>query len=287
MEPVDLDVADHLAAAEERLHAVQQLLAGGQHPDPHGAERLVPGEPEEVDPQVVQPDPGVGHGLGGVGQDQGPGGMGPPGDLGHRVDGAEHVRHGRHGHHPGPLAQQPVQGVQVEQVVPGDRHGPDPGPGHAGHQLPGHQVGVVLHLGDQDLVALAEVAQPPGVGDQVDGLADVLGEHRGPLGGADEAGHLAPGLLEQLGGLLGQGVDTPVHVGVVPPVVVVHGVQDLPRLLAGGGRVQVDERLAVDPALKDREVAADGGHVQRRGRGRHRGPPGTGSQVAGSPRQRS
>src|SRR5829696_6874532 len=74
----------------------------------------------------------------------------------------------------------------------------------------------------------------------------------------------------------------------VAPVVGVHRVQDLARLLAGGGRVQVDQRAVVDPALQDREVGADGGHVQRRGRLRHRGPPGTGAQVvAGSLRQRS
>src|SRR5829696_2578699 len=75
----------------------------------------------------------------------------------------------------------------------------------------------------------------------------------------------------------------------VAPVVGVHRVQDLARLLAGGGRVQVDQGVVVDPALQDREVGPDGGHVQRRGRLRHRGSPGTGAQVvgAGSLRQRS
>ena len=41
---------------------------------------------------------------------------------------------------------------------------------------PGHEVGVVLDLGEQDGVALVQVGPAPGVGDEVDRLGDVLGE---------------------------------------------------------------------------------------------------------------
>ena len=138
--PVDVDVADHLAPAEERLHALQQL-AGGQDPDPHGAERLVPGEAEEVDPEVSRRTPARGAtARAASARTRRAGGVGLLGDLGHGVDGAEHVGHGRDGHHPGPPAEQAVQGLQVELVVAGDRDGPDLGAGHGGHELPGHQV---------------------------------------------------------------------------------------------------------------------------------------------------
>jgi hypothetical protein len=50
-------------------------------------------------------------------------------------------------------------------------------------------------------------------------------------------------------------------VGVGVAVVVVDGVDDLRRLLRGGRRVEVDQLLATELALQDREVLANGGGV--------------------------
>ncbi len=41
------------------------------------------------------------------------------------------------------------------------------GAGALGDELPGHEVGVVLELGDHDDVAGAEVLEPPRIGDEV------------------------------------------------------------------------------------------------------------------------
>ena len=43
--------------------------------------------------------------------------------------------------------------------------------------VPRHDVGVVLELGEHDRVALAQVGPAPGLGDQVQRLGGVLGEH--------------------------------------------------------------------------------------------------------------
>ena len=48
----------------------------------------------------------------------------------------------------------------------------------AAEHLPGHEVRVVLHLGDQHRVAGADVRAAPRVGDEVDRLGHVLGEDR-------------------------------------------------------------------------------------------------------------
>src|SRR5262249_43332441 len=70
--------------------------------------------------------------------------------------------------------------------------------------------------------------------------------------------HLVAGQLVPGGGLLGQGVDAAVHVGVVPLVVLPQHLQHLPRLLRGGRAVQVHQRLvAVHHAVQDGEVLAD------------------------------
>ena len=97
---------------------------------------------------------------------------------------------------------------------------------------PGHQVGVVLHLGEEDGVALGQVVTRPRVGDEVDGLGDVLGEDHLAVGcGSDEAGDLAPGTLVGSSRLLGDHVDAAVGVRVVRLVDVVHRIEDRARLL--------------------------------------------------------
>ena len=65
----------------------------------------------------------------------------------------------------------PCTAVEVEPTLVGD---PDPaqgGAGAAGELLPRHEVGVVLHLGDEDLVALTEV-EPRVLGLARDGVRE-------------------------------------------------------------------------------------------------------------------
>ena len=52
-EAVQPDIADHLAAAEERRHRLEQLLACPQDADAGRAEHLVAGEGEEVDTEAA------------------------------------------------------------------------------------------------------------------------------------------------------------------------------------------------------------------------------------------
>ena len=60
-----------------------------------------------------------------------------------------------------------------------------------GHDVPRHDVGVVLHLRDDDDVAGGEVRTAPRLGDEVEGLGGVLGEHDlVGVAGVDEAGDL-------------------------------------------------------------------------------------------------
>ena len=85
-EPVEADVADHLAAAEEGRHGLEQLGPGPQGADPGRAEHLVAGEAEEVDAERLHVGRQVGGVLGPVDEDQGAGGVGGVGELGDRVD---------------------------------------------------------------------------------------------------------------------------------------------------------------------------------------------------------
>ena len=144
--------------------------------------------------------------------------------------------------------------------------------GALGQQLPRHDVAVVLHLGDHDLVAGPE-PEPLGaqerrgvgerVGQQVQRRRDVGGEDDlVARRRVDEPRDDVAGALERGRRLAAQGVHRPGDVGVVVGVEVGLGVDDHLRLLRAVGGIEVDQRVAVHLAGQDREVLADRLDVQ-------------------------
>src|SRR3546814_10728781 len=85
-------------------------------------------------------------------------------------------------------------------------------PGSIAQELPGHDVGVVLHLGDHHLVARLQLAAIA-VGYEVDGLGDVAGEHDLLVGaGVEEARHRRAHAFVAVGEVLAEVVRTSVYV---------------------------------------------------------------------------
>src|SRR5438094_144244 len=129
--------------------------------------------------------------------------------------------------------------------------------------LPGHDVRVVLHGRDDDLIARPEELAAIGLGHQVDALGGAADEDPlARIGSVEELLDPGAGSLEVARGPLTQQVNAAVDVGVVGLVVAAQRLQDGARLLRGGGVVQVDQGLAVDLLLQDREVCADAVHVE-------------------------
>src|SRR5690606_26257455 len=91
--------------------------------------------------------------------------------------------------------------------------------------------------------------------------------------GAHESGDRGPGLLVERGRLDREDVRAAVHVGVVAVVVLAHRLDDLPRLLRGGGAVEEHQGTAVDLALQHGEVGTDRGGVECHARWYQRGRP--------------
>jgi hypothetical protein len=81
-------------------------------------------------------------------------------DLPDRRDRAERVRHVGRGNELGARTQE--VGEPVEQQVPPavDRGDLEDSAGLLGQHLPGHDVGVVLEVGDEDLVGFSQVLAP-------------------------------------------------------------------------------------------------------------------------------
>src|SRR5687768_17433105 len=95
------------------------------------------------------------------------------------------------------------------------------------------------------------------MGDKVYGFGRAAGEDKGPyVRRAQKPSHSLAGAFVEGRGLLGQAVDTAVDVGVVLLVVLVEGVQHLPRFLGGRGVVEVDELLFAHPTIQDGKVSA-------------------------------
>ena len=140
----------------------------------------------------------------------------------------------------------------------------DLGAGRLGELLPGDDVRVVLHLGEHDPVAGADVGGAPGAGDEVDRLGRVADEDDlAPVGGADVVGDGRAGALVGGGRLGGERVRAAVDVGVVAALVAVDRLDRGQHPLRAGAAVEVGERLAVDLARERREGGADSLEVER------------------------
>ena len=208
------------------------------------------------------------HELRGVHRDDRTHRVGGLDELAERRDRPQGVGHPGHGQDLGPLVQQRSQLREVELPVVGQRDVAEDRAGHLRRELPGHDVRVVLHVGEEDLVALLQELAPPPLGHEVQRFGGPAREHdRARVRSAEERRELGARALEGLRRLLTERVDPAVGVRVVVRVEVGDGVDHLTRLLGRGGRVQVDERVAVDRALQDREVAPDPLDVQHARRG--------------------
>ena len=253
---------DHLAAGLERRHCIEQLAAAEQHAHAGGAEHLVAGKRVEITADLLHVHRVVAHRLGAVHQGPGAGFAGRLDQFRHRGHRAQAVGHLGQRHDAGALAEQLVEGVGVDAAVLAQRRHLKRGAGALAHLLPGHDIGVVLQRGDQNLVAGLQPFAAQALRHQVDAFGGALGEDHFLAGGVDERRQVRAGRLEAGRGVVAEIVRRPVHVAVHGAVVLTHRVDHHLRFLGGGGVIQVHQRLAVDLLVQHRELRAQGVHVQ-------------------------
>ena len=175
-----------------------------------------------------------------------------------RDDGAEHVRHMSDGDHLGARCEQRLEFVEQQLAVVGDRRPFQDRALPLLQEIPGHDIGMVLHDGEHDLVALPDMRGAIGACNEVDGFRGIAGEDDlGIRACIDEAAHRLPRLLEIGGGEVAQVVQPAMDVGVFLSVGALDGVEHCSRLLRRSAVVEIDERLAMDRLRQDREVGAD------------------------------
>jgi hypothetical protein len=115
----------------------------------------------------------------------------------------------------------------------------------------------VLHLGDQDPVALGQGGPRPRVGDQVERLGRVADEDHLAGVGAEVLGDRPAGLLVECGCLLGEGVHAAMDVRVLLAPIAIERLDHRQGLLRGCPVVEVGQRPPVDLAGQDRELGAN------------------------------
>ena len=146
-------------------------------PTPEGPSILWPLKARKSASQGLHVGPAVRHALRRIDQHDGPGRVGPADDFGHGIDRAQHVGNRRHGDQPRPLVEQPVELVEPQ---PPDRRSRrmcrSTAPVRAANCCQGTRLAVVLHFGQQHLVAGAQIGVAPAAGDQVDALGRAVGE---------------------------------------------------------------------------------------------------------------
>ena len=125
-------------------------------------------------------------------------------------------------------AQQHLEDVEAEDAVVRDRDELEVAVSLLDQDLPRDEVGVVLHLGQDDRVAPPDVAPAPRVGDEVDRLGRVAGEHDlvRIAGASMKRATCCPGVLVGRRRTLADLVDPAVDVGVVLAVERVHRLDD-------------------------------------------------------------
>src|SRR5690242_4671283 len=135
--------------------------------------------------------------------------------------------------------------------------------------------------GNQHFVAGADVCPAEGLGDKVDALGGATDEDdlAGPIS-IQETANCFPGRFVVVGGALGKGVHAAMNVGIVALVIVANRIDHGAGLLRSGSVVQIDERLAVDQLMQDREFLADVLNVERAARSGNR--RGRGNTLSGS-----
>jgi hypothetical protein len=164
------DIEDHLAAAKKRWHGVEMLAPCPEYADARRPIGLVAGENIEIAAQILDVDRHVDGGLAAIDQYRNAALMSDAADLPDRHDGAGDVRHMRDRHDFGAIGERLFKRLQIEGAVFLDADPFDDRAAPLAMVMPGHDIGMVLHDGQHDLIALADHHAAEGLGDEVEAL---------------------------------------------------------------------------------------------------------------------
>ena len=242
-----------LGAEAQGAHDLGGLAPRVEHADVR-REELVGRAEQEVAVEGGDVDDAVQRVVHGVDHGQGSGRSRHLDDAPDVVDGAHRVARPDGGHDPGALVQQALEDV------PGERAGRGVD-GHLAHdhaailqREPGAAVGLVVELGDEDLVALLHVVHQAVSQQEVERRGVGSEGHLVPIA-TEEVGEGVAGVGQHVVGLDG-GREVPVGVRVVVDEIVGHGVDDALRYLGAARGCRSRRRVGPRSCAPGRGTAA-------------------------------
>ena len=174
----------------------------------------------------------------------------------HRVDRSQHVAHMGECDKAGVLGEHILVSLKVQLTVIADGNGTDADALATSDELPRHDVAVVLHDGEDDLIAMLQhVAQRRR--HQVDAFSSATCEDDFfDALGVDVLSHLFARRLDEVGSLLRKGVHATMYIGLVTMVHFVDDPYHAVRCERCGCIVQIDQWSPLDCAPQDGIFAA-------------------------------
>ena len=248
-------LGDHLAAAEERRHRVEQRAARPQGTHAVRSEKLVAAEGIEIDAKGGDVDGAVRDTLRAVEQHARAGRLGRSDDRGHVEDGTCDVRDVGKCHQLRARAEQAGQGSGIDPAFRRDRQEPQHDARARGQHLPRHEVGVMLKRAEDDLVARLQ-QRTEGVRDQIDRPRATAREHDLVGRHGQIRRHARTRLRIGFGRGFGQPVHTAFHVCPRIRLEIPHGVEHGVRHLRACRTVEIGKPVAQDREFGPERVQA-------------------------------
>ncbi len=174
-----------------------------------------------------------------------------------RIDGPERVRDMDDGKKLGPLGQQAVESFQIEFASLSHRNHLERRPGLLRGNLPGHDIGMVLHVRDENFITRLQNRFHEAVRHEIDALGRATGKYDlVRVRRADQAGHFGPGVFVGIGRLFAQVMHATMDVGIFLRVVARQCVDHRLRLLRSGPIVQIGQWLTPHLGLQYGKIGA-------------------------------
>ena len=272
------DFADHLAAAIERPHRLQMRALAIERADTRRPIKLVAGDRIEIDIQRLHVHDLMHRALASIRQHRHAFGVRPRHNLFQRRHRAQHVRHMRDRNQLGLRPDGGIQCLDIQRTVIAQI---DPTQHRAlplAQEMPRHDVGVMLHHRQHDLVVRLNAGREEGIGDEIDRLGAALGENDLVfMFGVQKLLHCAARRFVTVRRLGGEIMHPAMHIRVFAAREIAHRVQNLLRLLRRGRAIQINQRLAVHRLGENLEIGAGRQRIEAGldgfGDRRHDNPP--------------
>jgi hypothetical protein len=138
-----------------------------------------------------------------------------------------------------------------------DREVLQSGAGFACDDLPRNQIGMMLHLGDQNRIAGPEMRATPGARYEIDPFGRSASKNdRIRRSGSQVCGNRGPRFFVEFRGSSAQLVNSAVNIGMVLPIVPANFIDHAIRVLSRRGVVQIDQTMAVYLLIQNRKVGS-------------------------------